>query len=67
VEFDELLRARDDAERRFGHLPGVQGFGVGDAVIRVYVRDAEAAAQIPRSLDGVPVEVVRVGEIVGGG
>lgn len=50
---DELLTAID----------GVEGVGLGDGVVRVYVRDELVARRLPPELDGVPLEPVIVGEI----
>ena len=43
-------------------IDGVQGVGIGDGTIRVYVRNADVAASCPETVDGVPVEPVIVGD-----
>ncbi len=50
---DELLTAID----------GIEGVGLGDGVVRVYVRDEDVARQLPAEIDGVGLESVVVGEI----
>ncbi len=42
---------------------GVEGFGIGNRSLRVYVRDADAGRRLPRSFHGVDVECVVTGDI----
>jgi hypothetical protein len=60
---EELRRAKQRARERLSTMAGFGGVGVCDGTVRVYVRDAEAAGNLPVDIDGVPVEAVVVGEI----
>src|SRR5437016_4097677 len=51
------------ARSQFGDLEGVVGFGIGDQVLRIYVRNAEVGKRLPVEFQGVPVEVVVTGEV----
>jgi hypothetical protein len=64
VEMKDLRAAKATAHTKYGRIEGVQGFGIGDGVVRAYVRNAEVGRTLPDDIDGVPVEVVVVGEIV---
>lgn len=48
---------------RFMHLDGIVGVGIGDEVIRIYLRDDEVGNQIPNSIEGFPITKVVTGEI----
>ena len=45
-------------------VDGVQGVGIGAGTLRVYVRDAAVAHDLPAEVDGVVVEPVVVGEAI---
>ena len=51
------------AKEELRELPGVEGFGIGDQALRVYVRDADAGRHVPRTFHGVHVECVVTGGI----
>jgi hypothetical protein len=66
---DEAVRVKTAAEAELLKRPGVTGIDVGQRpggaagqpVIRIYVADkskAEAEANLPRDIQGVPVELV---------
>jgi hypothetical protein len=42
---------------------GVEGFGIGNRSLRVYVRDADTGRRLPRSFHGADVECVVTGDI----
>jgi hypothetical protein len=63
MELKELKEAKAHAKASLGHLEGVQGFGIGDDAIRAYVRDTSCADALPDDVNGVPIEVVIVGDI----
>lgn len=42
---------------------GFTGFGIGNQVVRVYVLNDEASKRVPATIEGVPVEIVLIGEI----
>lgn len=60
---DDLRRAKPLARGLLQALDGFAGVGIGAGTLRVYLRDAEAAAEVPDEIDGVPVETVIVGEV----
>jgi hypothetical protein len=51
------------AARQYGNVEGVVGFGIGDRVLRIYVRNAAVRDGLPREFQGVPVEVVVTGDV----
>jgi hypothetical protein len=59
----ELAAVKARAKRAWGDLDGVEGFGIGDGVLRVYVRDAGVARRLDDTFDGVAVDFVPVGDI----
>jgi hypothetical protein len=61
---DRLRRAKRRAKDLLLPVDGVQGVGLGDGTLRVYVRDADVARDLPDEVDGVPVETVVVGEAI---
>ncbi|SMC01556.1 hypothetical protein SAMN00767673_3191 [Rubrobacter radiotolerans DSM 5868] len=70
VSFGERPQGENDvrsvkaaAKRELGRLRGVEGVGVGDGCLRVYVRSAEVREELPESFRGVPVEPVVVGDV----
>ncbi len=56
-------QALAEFRRRFLHLRGVVGVGKSARAIRVYVADESVASRIPRVFNGIPVEVVVVGDV----
>lgn len=64
MEMKELRAAKAAAKERYDDVDGVQGFGIGDGVVRAYVRDPVVGRTLPDQIDGIPIEVVVVGEIV---
>ncbi|HEX9983013.1 MAG TPA: hypothetical protein VGF69_07105 [Thermoanaerobaculia bacterium] len=64
MDMDELRAAKSAAKAAFSEIEGVQGFGIGDNVVRAYVRNEAVASALPEEIDGVPLECVVVGEIV---
>jgi hypothetical protein len=59
----DLKAAKALAKERFAQVPGVQGFGIGEHEVRVYVRSQEVKDQLPERIDGVPLEAVVVGDL----
>ncbi len=60
---EQLRDAKATAKRELGNMPGVEGIGIGDGVLRVYVRDAGVIDRLPRSCANVDLEFVVTGEI----
>lgn len=59
----ELKAKKRSAQALYGSIPGVEGFGVGDGTIRVYLGTREAQKEFPASIEGVPFEFVFTGKI----
>ena len=60
---EELLSAKAAARAAWGHLDGVHGFGIGDDVVHVYLRNDEAGKGLPDEINGVPLNRVIVGDV----
>lgn len=60
---EHMIRAKTQAKTLVLDVAGVQGVGIGDGTIRVYIREASVARLLPLDVDGVPVEAVTVGEV----
>ena len=60
---EQLYDAKAAAKRDFGSMPGVDGIGIGDGVLRVYVRDAGVIDRLPRTCEEVDIEFVIDGDI----
>jgi hypothetical protein len=65
-EQPDLRAVKAAAKSRFGGVRGVQGFGIGDGSLRVYIRTPEVRKRLPNKFQGVPVDFVVVGDIVAG-
>ena len=37
---------------------GIEGVGIGDQALRVYCWNADVAKQVPKQINGIPIEVV---------
>lgn len=61
---NELRAAKKAARAAFEHIEGVEGVGIGDDVIRAYIRSPGVRKTLPVEIEGIPVECVVVGEIV---
>ena len=64
MEMNDLRAAKAAAKTRYGAVDGVQGFGIGDGVVRAYVRDPVVGRTLPDQIDGIPIEVVVVVGVV---
>ena len=67
-EFSQADPLKQKREKALMAIEGVEGVGTGqDAIgnegVVVYVRDAEAAKRVPRTLDGLNVQVQITGPI----
>lgn len=62
------LRAiKSAAKSLFGHIEGVEGFGLGENSLRIYIRNAMVRKELPSIFQGVPVEFVVTGDITASG
>jgi hypothetical protein len=60
----DLRAIKAAAKEEFRGVPGVEGFGLGDRALRVYVSNADVTRQLPRTYHGVAVECVVTGDII---
>jgi len=60
----DMRSIKAQAKLEFGDIAGVEGFGVGDYVLRIYVSNARLKDKIPARFRGVPVDLVVSGHIV---
>lgn len=51
------------AKSQFGGMRGVEGIGIGDRALRVYVRSQDVADNLPREFQGVRVDFIVTGPI----
>src|ERR671938_15641 len=51
------------AKSVFGGMRGVEGIGIGDRALRVYIRSLEVADNLPKEFQGVRVECIVTGPI----
>jgi hypothetical protein len=63
MDLDRLQQMKSAAKRELSGIPGVEGIGIGDGTLRVYVRDTDVIAQLPRAIEDVELEFVVTGEI----
>ena len=59
----EMRAIKAAAKKQFGHIPGIEGFGIGENTLRIYVRDASVRDCLPASFQGVPLDLIVTGEI----
>jgi hypothetical protein len=59
----DLRVVKAAAKQQFGDIQGVEGFGIGDQRLRIYVRNSSVRHSLPDQFNGVPVEIVVTGEI----
>jgi hypothetical protein len=62
----QIAAAKASAIGRYANLDGIEGFGIGDGALRVYIRSDDMRARLPAQVDGVPIEFVVTGNIVAG-
>jgi len=58
-----LREVKAAAKSQYGHVKGVQGFGIGESSLRVYIHNEKVRGELPSEIQGVPVEFVVVGDI----
>jgi hypothetical protein len=59
----DLRSIKSAAKSRFGHVRGVEGVGLGEGSLRIYVRNTDIQKRLPSEFRGVPVEFVVTGDI----
>jgi hypothetical protein len=51
------------AKEELGRVEGVEGVGLGENSLRVYVKNAEVRKRLPSEFRGLPVDFVITGDI----
>jgi len=64
MQLTDLLAAKAAAKKELSSVAGVEGFGVGADVLRVYVRSPDVQERLPAEINGVPLQCVVTGSIM---
>lgn len=64
MERTRLGLAKTAAKEELRRIPGVEGIGIGDGTLRVYVHTADVASQVPSEIHGMPVECIVTGSVI---
>lgn len=59
----DLRTVKAAAKEELGCVEGVEGLGIGDGSLRVYVLNAEVRKRLPSRFQEVPVELVVTGDV----
>ncbi|MBV8361397.1 MAG: hypothetical protein JO189_26185 [Deltaproteobacteria bacterium] len=59
----DLDKVKAAAIHIYGDMPGVEGIGIGDQSLRIYVRNPEVRQHLPQQFQGVPIDFVVTGDI----
>jgi hypothetical protein len=60
----DMKKLKDAAEAEFGDIDGVEGLGIGNQTLRVYVRSHDVKNFIPSIFHTVPVQIIVTGTIM---
>jgi hypothetical protein len=60
----QLQAAKKAAKEQFKKIEGVQGFGLGENTLNIYIRNPEVKKALPSEYKGVPVTFITTGEIL---
>ena len=63
MDLDQLKTVKAAAKQAFAAIAGVQGVGIGDQALRVYITNPDVRKSLPEQFQGVPVEFVVAGDI----
>jgi len=59
----DLPAIKKAVKQKFQHLTGIEGFGIGDNVINIYVSNSEVVKQLPNSFQGISLNCIKTGII----
>ncbi|MDX2033585.1 MAG: hypothetical protein SF339_23110, partial [Blastocatellia bacterium] len=62
--FQPQTRVKLKAKRDYGRIEGVQGFGIGDGAVRIYIRDESVKSKLPSKIGDTRVEAILLGRVV---
>lgn len=51
------------AKKELGNIPGIEGFGISDRVLNIYVNNQEVKSRVPTMFHGVSVNCIVTGAI----
>jgi hypothetical protein len=60
---EDLKAVKALAKAEFSGIDGVEGFGLGDRCLRIYIRNQAVAQKLPNEFHGVCIELVVTGTI----
>jgi hypothetical protein len=63
MERRDMRSIKAAAKEELGHVEGVEGVGLGENSLRVYVKNAEVRKRLPSEFRGLPVDFVITGDI----
>jgi hypothetical protein len=59
----QLQEAKKAARQELQNIDGVQGFGLGEACLNIYIRNPEVKRNLPDEFHGVPLNFITTGDI----
>jgi hypothetical protein len=60
---EDLKAVKALAKAELAGIDGVEGIGIGDRCLRIYIRNQAVAQKLPQEFHGVCVEVVVTGTV----
>jgi hypothetical protein len=63
IRIEQLKRLKTALKKEFGEYPGVEGFGIGDNCLRVYIHDITVSNGLPKEVEGIDIAYIVTGEI----
>lgn len=59
----DIRSVKAAAKEELGQVQGVQGVGLGEGTLRVYVQNPDVREQLPAEFQGVPIDFVVTGDV----
>ncbi|MEQ8963430.1 MAG: hypothetical protein RLP02_36920 [Coleofasciculus sp. C2-GNP5-27] len=59
----DLATVKKAVKKEYQHLAGVEGVGIGDGFINIYVSNPDVSKQLPSTFQNVPLNCVKTGII----
>ncbi len=59
----DMRAVKAAAREELGQVQGVQGVGLGEGTLRVYVQNPDVRKQLPSEFKGVPIDFVVTGDV----
>ncbi len=64
AEIAELRAIKRAAKEQFGDVAGIEGFGIGDHVLRIYVSNLDILSELPKRYHGVLIDYILTEDVV---